>query len=66
VPPGDATALARAIETLMADAALRERMGAAGRQRVRDLFTTEAMMSGLDAVYRETLDRCRRSPTLAG
>lgn len=65
VPPGDAAALARAIETLMADASLRERMGAAGRLRVRDLFTTEAMMSGLDAVYCETLDRARRSPTLA-
>lgn len=57
VPPGDPTALAGAIETLMRDPEARRRMGEGGRARVRALFTTGAMMLGLDRVYRETLDR---------
>lgn len=57
VPPGDPAALAAAIDTLMRDPEARRRMGEGGRARVRELFTTGAMMRGLDGVYRETLDR---------
>lgn len=38
VPPGDAPALAAAIQRLADDRALRERLGAAARQRVEDRF----------------------------
>jgi glycosyltransferase involved in cell wall biosynthesis len=38
VPPRDADALARALEQLLADTALRERMGQAARQRVLEHF----------------------------
>jgi glycosyltransferase involved in cell wall biosynthesis len=39
VPPGDAASLAAALRRLLADAALRRRMGAAGVARVRGRFT---------------------------
>ncbi len=38
VPPGDASALAAALRRLVADQALRERMGAAGRERARERY----------------------------
>ena len=43
VPPGDVFALGRAIETLIADAPLRCRLGAAGAARVRSEFTVDRM-----------------------
>lgn len=39
VEPGDVTALAQRVTTLMADPGLRERMGLAGRQRVERYYT---------------------------
>ena len=38
VRPGDASALAAALQRLVADRALRERMGEAGRQRAIDCY----------------------------
>jgi glycosyltransferase involved in cell wall biosynthesis len=52
VPPGDAMALRQAIQRLLADAALRERLGRAGRARAR-LFTASAVLPRLEAIYRE-------------
>jgi glycosyltransferase involved in cell wall biosynthesis len=43
VPLRDVPALAQALETLSRDAALRQRMGDAGRQRVLERFTQAAM-----------------------
>jgi glycosyltransferase involved in cell wall biosynthesis len=56
VAPGDAAALARAIERVLAlDPAARARIGAAGVERVRRRFTTAAMCAGTLAVYRALL-----------
>jgi glycosyltransferase involved in cell wall biosynthesis len=51
VPPRDAKALADAIIRAIGDAALRERMGAAGLARVRERFTVERMIDATAAVY---------------
>ena len=51
VPAGDASALARAIETLLADAALRERMGRAGQRRVAERFSVKRMVERTQALY---------------
>jgi glycosyltransferase involved in cell wall biosynthesis len=50
VPPRDAAALAQAIERVLADAALAERLGAAGQQRARALFTIENSVRDLRAL----------------
>lgn len=50
--PGD---LARGIQQLLADPAARMGMGRAGRERVRRLFTTSAMMRGMDELYASAL-----------
>ena len=52
VPPGDAEALAAAIRGLLADAALRRRIGAAARRRVLDRFTWRATAEATVAQYR--------------
>ena len=49
VPPADPTALAVAVQTLLDNAALRRRYGAAGRARVRSHFNVDRMSA-------ETLD----------
>jgi rhamnosyl/mannosyltransferase len=51
VPARDSDALARAINRLIDDPALRARMGAAGRARVRDKFTLEKMVDQVMQVY---------------
>jgi rhamnosyl/mannosyltransferase len=50
-PPRDETALADALNRLLADADWRARLGAAGRARVLGQFTTAAMLEGVQAVY---------------
>lgn len=55
VPSEDPGALARAILRLLADAALAEKMGAAGRHAASAKFTTEAMMRKITSVYAELL-----------
>lgn len=50
VPPGDVAALRRALEQILADAALRARFGAAGLARVRSEFTLPAMANRLVAL----------------
>ncbi len=55
VPPGDAKALADALNRLLADPALGARYGAAGRVRVERDFTVRAMTAATTAVYREIL-----------
>ena len=52
VPPGDPEALAEGIRRLAGDAALRERLGAAGRERAR-LFSWDVVTEQYLEVYRK-------------
>ena len=55
VPPGDIAALAGAVERLIRDPALRQRMGAKGRQIVLDGFTLRQVIDETLALYQELL-----------
>lgn len=55
VPPGDVPALVRAAQRLIADPALRARMGRAARTRVEERFTLAAMAARTTAIYREVM-----------
>ena len=55
VPVGDGPALTRALRALLADPALRERMGEAGRRRWRERFTAERMVCDTEALYRDAV-----------
>jgi glycosyltransferase involved in cell wall biosynthesis len=55
VPPEDSEALAAGIREVLADAERAKTMGQAGRQRVAERFTTEAMMRQLTAAYQSVL-----------
>ena len=55
VPPGDATALARALACLVEDPALRARLGDEGRCRVAREFTATRMSERTVALYRQVL-----------
>lgn len=58
VEPGQPTALARGILHLLADTALRRRMGEAGRRRVLEEFTFEKVMPAQLASYRRAIQQC--------
>jgi glycosyltransferase involved in cell wall biosynthesis len=60
VAPADTAALADALRPLLADPALRRRMGEAGREKMRREFSLERMVAGNLAVYRELLDDTAR------
>jgi glycosyltransferase involved in cell wall biosynthesis len=53
VPPGDVPALRAALQRLLADRALRERMGEAARVRVRERFSWDAVTDATVAAYEE-------------
>jgi glycosyltransferase involved in cell wall biosynthesis len=55
VPPAEASSLADAIRTLLADPARSARLGVAGRERVRRLFSTDGMVARVAAVYEALL-----------
>jgi len=55
VPPGDATAAARALHRLAGDAALRARLGAAAHRRFLERFTEHAVRSGVSELYRKAI-----------
>jgi N-acetyl-alpha-D-glucosaminyl L-malate synthase BshA len=55
IPFGQADALARAVDALAADRALRERLGQAAQDRARRLFTADAVVPAYEAVYRRVL-----------
>ncbi|MBB1160671.1 glycosyltransferase family 4 protein [Piscinibacter sp. SJAQ100] len=55
VPPENADALASAICELVANRAVGERWGRAGRQRYEERFTLDHMIDGTEAVYAQAL-----------
>jgi glycosyltransferase involved in cell wall biosynthesis len=57
VPPHDAAALADAIVRLLKDDALRDRLAAAGRQRIVDEFSVDQMVRRTVAAYELGLSR---------
>jgi glycosyltransferase involved in cell wall biosynthesis len=56
VPREDPIALAKALNDVLADADLAERLCALGQRRVAQGFTLDAMIDGTLAVYREALE----------
>jgi glycosyltransferase involved in cell wall biosynthesis len=56
VSPEDRRALAEAVSRLLAEPAVAERLGVAGREHLHRRFTVAAMVDGTEAVYRELLD----------
>jgi glycosyltransferase involved in cell wall biosynthesis len=59
VPPGDPSALAAAIVRALDDADLRDRLGAAGRERVLEKFTWRKTAEGTVEQYRAALEDAR-------
>ena len=57
VPPNDPTALAQAVNRLLADSAERLRIGQAARNEVRTRFGVPKMVENLDSLYRSLLPR---------
>src|SRR5205807_4769780 len=58
VPPGDAPALAAAIDRALADASLRRQLGYHGRARVLERFTWERAAEATVAEYRKAIASC--------
>jgi glycosyltransferase involved in cell wall biosynthesis len=54
---GDAAAVAAGITQLLADPSLRRRMGAAGREHVRDRFGDSRLLEDIGSLYAELLGR---------
>jgi N-acetyl-alpha-D-glucosaminyl L-malate synthase BshA len=59
VPFGDSDGLARAVESLLRDPALRVRMGRAAGERARRLFSAEVIVARYEALYRRV---CAEQP----
>ena len=57
VPPGDAKALARAIDVLLEDPARRTGLAARGRARVLEHFSWQVAALRMSAYYEDMLDR---------
>jgi glycosyltransferase involved in cell wall biosynthesis len=60
VPPASVDSLARAIDSLLADDALRRRMGEAARERIVERYTIEAMTRQTVAVYELAAKRLQK------
>ncbi len=57
VPPGDAVALAQALERLIREPHTRQRMGQAGRERVNQRFSAKIVNRATYQVYQQLLER---------
>ena len=65
VPPGDPTALSRAIRGVLRDPLGAQRMGRAGRDFVLDRFSLERQVSSTARVYRDVAGTPRQLPRAA-
>jgi glycosyltransferase involved in cell wall biosynthesis len=59
VPPNDAQAVAKAIDRMLSDAAMRQAMSAAGLRRVRDYFAMDRYIQRVVAAYEKAIEICR-------
>jgi glycosyltransferase involved in cell wall biosynthesis len=59
VPPGDAAALASALQSLLADPARRSRMGDAGRARVQADFSIARLVEQTTSLYADVLTHAK-------
>jgi glycosyltransferase involved in cell wall biosynthesis len=66
VERGDVEGLSKAISTLVVNPALRARMGAAGRARVREMFTWEHCVYRLNQLYALSTERTGSDQFLLG
>jgi glycosyltransferase involved in cell wall biosynthesis len=57
VPPRDPASLAQAIERLLADPALRRRLGEHARRRIEAQFTQERMAENAGRIFEGLLER---------
>lgn len=57
VPAGDATALATAITRISVDGSLRDDMGRTARRRVEAMFSREAVLPRLEAMYQSMMPK---------
>lgn len=65
VPPGDVPKLREALELIVADAPLRARLGAAGRERAQR-YSADAVIGAWEQVFSEVTDRRRQGPVRPG
>ena len=63
IPPGDRRALQEAIQRLLDDPGLRERMGAMARQKILK-FQAKSVVPRIEQVYREVLNSAETSPRM--
>jgi glycosyltransferase involved in cell wall biosynthesis len=52
VPPGDADAIARAVESLVADPGRRQELGREAHRRARSLFSADVIVTKYEELYR--------------
>gem|GEM_PF-199504 len=61
VPVGDPEALARAVSRVLGDGKLAKKMGAAGRKLVKERFTIQHTVTGLEELYQRLLESKTKS-----
>jgi N-acetyl-alpha-D-glucosaminyl L-malate synthase BshA len=66
VPAGDDEGLARGVESLLQDSALRLRLGRAARQRAREKFSAETIVPRYEALYRRVCGSVDDSDQISG
>ena len=64
VPPSDPDALADALARMAGDAFLRKRLGAAGKERVEELFSLRVMTDKIEALYQREYENARGAKAL--